>query len=164
MGEQTCWLVQLVGLGREPQCWEGTSHPSCHQLYQLGGSDPGSILPQRLGTDAILSSKPHLQYHQSKAATEQGLWVHSRARMGKQGTPYPQSNPTCPLGQQCPEESAEKHAGHRSGKWGSVSPVSQQAHQLSLAHQAKQCFSSLSHLSLCCPRLQHITVTQNDRA
>ena len=61
-GEQTSWLVQLVGLGLEPHCWEGTSHPSCHQLDQLGGRDPGSILPQRrkLGTDAILSSPPNL--------------------------------------------------------------------------------------------------------
>lgn len=80
------------------------------QLDQLGGGDSDSIPPQRrkLGTDAILSPKPHLQYYQSKAASEHGLWIHSRAGMGEQGTPCPQPNPTCPLGQQCPEEPAEK--------------------------------------------------------
>lgn len=89
------------------------------QLDQLGGGDSDSIPPQRrkLGTDAILSPKPHLailspkphlQYYQSKATSEHGLWIHSRAGMGEQGTPYPQPNPTCPLGQQRPEEPAEK--------------------------------------------------------
>ena len=65
--EQTPWLVQLVGLGLKPPCWEGMSHPSCHQLDQLGGRDPGSILPQRrkLETDAIFSSPPESSFQGS---------------------------------------------------------------------------------------------------
>lgn len=73
--------------------------------------------------------KPHLQHHQSKAASEHGLWIHSRARIGVQDTPHPLPNYTCPPGQQCPEEPAEKHVGPQSWRWGSVSPVSQQTHQ-----------------------------------
>ncbi|PKU42709.1 galanin receptor type 2-like [Limosa lapponica baueri] len=66
--------------------------------------------------------------HQSKAASERGLWIHSRSRKGEQGTPYPQYNPACPPGQQCPEEPAEKHCTNKpisqANRLSGVSPVS----------------------------------------
>lgn len=105
LAEQTPQVVQLVGSRSEPHCWEQTSHPSCHQLDQLGGENPGSLLPHRWRLchpwGQMLCSplpRPHFQHHQSEVTSEPGVWIPSRARMGEQGILYSHPTLTYPAG------------------------------------------------------------------